>query len=883
MAGTGHKYEISNPRAVSHFIYGFLGEAASRDLDKATEWLRTKHFLKYVTGPRFTYALKPTHILKTVDEEEKSTELLSRLLDGREVRRFAPYLFETLGPDIHHILDWIADLKETGDKAYAKVARMDTEVMVAKAAAWTNALAKKAAEPEGQNELVLAIDNELSWYELKDERSLRYEGEQMAHCVGSSVYTSKINRGEARIFSLRKDVSKPLLTVEIETSHGRNALQQVQKHGNGGLPISLCDMVVDLLAQLHATDELDRGKSYGLVAKNRAWSTVYDSWEQVDLAGRKVLSDGKRFLFFCATDTSKPLLVAEKWSHNLQDGAEYFSFRDATAVPPHYDDQIEACDIVNTVLKTFHVASVSAQWIRTLTDEMDNKRVAPEIDTLERVYLDANIFFYKRTLPLDAPEYLLPHANDRARILMATSQSDDTRSVYAHVSPGQRIARSQIDRCLAFMNKLQVRFLGKPGLGATDEPTRDFMHEFKPVRVSDTIGWKAFALDCREEESKLESAKWLVSDYLLRFSIDFGSSDFFVDGRKLLGWNGAVLRRDALVEVTRLLNRKRIGYDQVIWMENWRPEGLDTLLFKLNGKWTFVDTARKFKAVAATALSLGNKAPSSLLDALLTYCRMLMNPSKSSIVSIPLDDTRNALLVAWLQSVTDFSKYPVPAAGYMAFRPRRHYGLLERATDLGEAGYTPATKKEVATIRKLFGAIVSYLGRGKIRYPHDTEFSGFVVRWWKHLPKRTINKASPYDIREAFRKCYGSASSEYLAILNDPELYRTSLRDGVRMAADKMLKEAEYTGIATDVIASHARLYARLSKDRHLYSDHLDCLKRLLDAFVPTTADDEEVRCRLVELSHKYTEEEKKIQAYYAARKEAEAGPLFMQATARIA
>ncbi|MFI3135673.1 MAG: PcfJ domain-containing protein, partial [Methylococcaceae bacterium] len=50
------------------------------------------------------------------------------------------------------------------------------------------------------------------------EDALKYEGEQLAHCVGGGEYCPKVLSGESRIFSLRDTEGKPYATVETKPS-----------------------------------------------------------------------------------------------------------------------------------------------------------------------------------------------------------------------------------------------------------------------------------------------------------------------------------------------------------------------------------------------------------------------------------------------------------------------------------------------------------------------------------------------------------------------------------------------------------------------------------------------------------------------------------------
>ena len=853
MASKGHPYELSNPQTARAFVLNMLGSAYERELGAAVELFSTKHFFRYITGDRFTHALKPSHVLNSNDPDEKRPHVIAKIANGGEVRRFSAYLFETLGPDVDHVLDWIADLKTTGGKDYDKIPRMSAEVIVAKTNAWSNALARKPAGLDGNNAHVLDIDRDLAWFELTDARSLRYEGTMMSHCVGSEHYAAEVAAGRARIFSLRKNVSKPVLTVEISTHGSKPSLVQIQKHGNGGLPVAFCDAAVALLNTLDVPDQ-GRAQSYGLVLQDGTWKTVFDTWEYSDIAGRQALTDGKQALFMCATDASKPLLLVTINLGHVGPGDESpytnVSVRDAGDMPPHYTDQREACDILGDLVRAYgRIAWLSISWVEKQTEDGN---YIPAVDSYLRLEMDGGHIYHRPRDAYQDEAYFLPHATDPGRIIMMTRKDKET--TYAMVYDGQRIARSQVGRCLAFLNRLDIHYIGKAGDSYSDAATAAFKREYQVLRASKAHGWKAFALDSRTVPAIRTDGAWEETGYLLRYVTKSKSCvDFYLEENRVVQTAGREIDREHVVEMVTKLQREKLEHDAAIRFESWDQSKLDVLLLKVGGQWDWVDSVRKFTAVARKVIDIGG-GNEDTLNSLLSYgkrleSRLLKDGKNTETVAA----LGREILVAWFRAVKDFKKYPTKRKGLFAsLAGVWYYPLVDRLCDLADQGYAPNGSRETAQVRKALRDTVSAYGRGKIKWPDDSEFGELLIRWYPHLPQKVLSKVSAYGPSFKSWEASRDAVKGYLSLLEDPALYRTNLRSAIKRAAESIVRSAEYDNMDSEAHETMATMFVKLARERELWSYHLEAMDRLLAVFLPVDSRGLDLRQQILDFKHKY-------------------------------
>jgi hypothetical protein len=839
MAAKGHSYEISNKKAVSSFIVHFWLKARDRDLEKAAEWINSNHFSRYVTGQQFTYPLKLAHVMKTDDKEESSPHILGKVAGGAEVRRFSEFLFESKGPDLEHILDWISDLKARGHRDYDKVPRMTVDVVIRKAKEWTEALGRLSKGTDDQAELVLAIDSEMAWYELTSATSLRFEGNLMSHCVGAESYVTRVTNGKARILSLRFDTHKPVLTLEIDTSNGLATLIQIQKQANGGLPLALCDAVTSILNQIGADDAHARGPRYGLVLENGTWSTIYDKWMRIDCVGRTALSDGTKTLFMCVTDPSKPLLLA----NFIRDEVEVaVSVKSASDIPPHYTDQLEAADIVSRLkadANKWH--GMNAYW---LAENRETSTIVPAVDLYERRDADG-MTLYIRPPGYATPEaFLLPPGSDPARIIMEASEVRGLKR--AKVCDEQRISRSQVQRCLAFLDYVDVNYIGIADDPHREPETKEFRRAFDPVRAGRV--WKAFALACARSDAVKSDGKWETTDYLVRYRGKKGGHlELTLSDNRIVGSYSWGVRREDLKEIVSQMNKRKLGSEAAIKVMGSFETEFPILLAMHDEKWVVADGPVEAVRLADRVLSKGTKSrQENILSGLLDYVAEVIHVQTKKERKIDnLLRVKHALLSAWFNTVRSFDGYLVHRKSLFWSSDRHIYSLVDRLCDLADGGYTPESPKQITQLKKCLKRVVKAYGRGKIRYPLEDEFAEVAIRWYKYLPKASLNKISGVLVTFKTWEETHDAASAYLALLNDQHLGHTKLWSAIFDRSEKLVRDADYSNLTQAQIEAHARLFDRTVLRKWIGQYHLKDLSRLLEVLEPWNEEMSDIYTRL--------------------------------------
>lgn len=828
-------------------------------MDKAADWIGTKHFRRFATGPRFVYPLRPGHILSSLSIDEQAPFILSKIANGGDVRRFAEYLFETMGPNIDHLLDWASEMKLRGSRDYEKLPKMSVDAVVTKADTWTKSISKGNLDNSGGKSLALVIDNDLSWYELTNGTSLSYEGRMMSHCVGSSVYTASLESGKTRIFSLRKHEHKPILTLELNAEAEFPRLAQVQKHGNGGLPVSLCDATVSLLNHVNALDA-GRAQAYGLVCDGMRWSTVFDTWQKVSLFGRTAFSDGKRALFMCVTDASKPLLLASYPFEFDSDDIDHWSsltIKDACDIPPHYTDQKEAAEIVSSFWQKYGgIGSARIDWLRV---DYRNGTAQPIVDTYERVAVGELTVYRQRGVSDSDEVHFLPHENDPGRLIFKCTSTRGTK--YGQVVPGQRIPRSQIDRCLQFLDGLDVTILGAPDNWRDDQDTLHFRRTYHPVRSHVAQQWRAYALDRRITQAG-DGSTWEESDYLLRYVQKYGASvDIHLDGKKIVLCRGSQTTREQTLNILAGLRRRKLTTETAIRLESWTAEKPDVLVLMVDGKWDWIDSARKYTAVATKVLA--DRPNERTLNTLLMYGmnmrdRIIKDKGNSTSIKQLID----VIIQRWFVSVKDFTLYPVARrSGFFTVSDKWHYPLVDRMCDLADVGFKPEGKAQLASAKKCLNHIASSYGRGKVKFPNDTEYAELALRWYPFMPRKLLEKADAYWLKIPGWEKDRNLPAEYLRLLNDPLLNRTNLRHGVRRTVDRLLEDTDYTSVPSRDISLYARLFFQAARERYLFDKSLQQLGTLLGVFDAETAEDVELKASLKDIMAKYEAEKARYSA----------------------
>lgn len=836
MAGTGHRYEISNPTAASTFARELVHEAMRKGLTPAQDWLESKHFLKYLTDERFTYALKPAHVLQSNDLEERRSHILAKVIAGEEVRRFSQDLFESLGPDINHILDWAVELRAKGDILYRKLGRMETAVLIGKADEWTKRLASKSDGTIGTITPVMSITSDLTWFELKDETALQFEGSLMSHCVGAEDYAKSVLAGRCKILSLRKDGTKPILTLELNIERSRPSLVQVQKRGNGGLPVAYCNAVVDILNKL-GVDAFRRSTAsgYGLIYENGTWKSVYDTWDAIHIHGRQALTDGRQLLFMCASESGMPLVTVKhitnqsRWFVGAFDPLQV-RIEMAGDLQPHYLDQQEVCQIARAFSPDAeHRPSLAVDWIGLDADKLP----IPLVDTYERVETEHGVI-YKGDARLIHPrgkyDYYLPHSQDPARIIMTASNEHGV--FYAYVNEGQRISKAETERCLAFMTFTGAGWI-KSDVGRGRAATEAFRREYQPVRSPATGVWRSFALDMVEVPAKKTNGRWQQADYHLRYRIPYSYIDFNIHDSRVVHCHGSHCSREHLLEIVSKLKSERLSCDKVLKIGGLASQADLVLLFMLAGKWVWIDCESKFKSVAKSVLQEADKDPSSvgenILDTLLCYAHSLSKP-KDGKCSPAIIDIRDRLLVRWFLASSSFENYTVRSPLYSLWSNHQLYVLFDRLNDLADIGFSIEERKAGQQFRKCLKRISSALGRGKIGLIDGGDYEEFVIRWYRHLPKKYLNKINSYWLKCPTWQSKHNVAVEYRQIIENKSVWNTSFVEAVIRNAESVVTDADYSSMSIDDLVSHARLFDCLGSRAYLFEDRLKSLASLLQA-----------------------------------------------------
>lgn len=298
MAGTGHPYEILNIDEVLTAL-----SRACEDLPDgpAKDWFSSKIVLKHVTGPTFTIKLakdSPKGWLSQAREDEKPF-ITKKLRNGGDVRFFSLELLTRSGLNLRHSADWLATLADE-DPVLTKLSRMDPITVQARA---DEAIAfdfNPADLEEGEISHVLTTATGRKWFELKDSKALRYEGGRMDHCVGKFDYPKSLEDGLIRIFSLRTESGKPLVTAEYVKE--QNIFRQILRASNQ--PIGFIERR-DLCELLNSIGNINRYYTMEIAGLNTDddgnWRLVEDSANPVNIEGYPALSleeqrDRKLFL-----------------------------------------------------------------------------------------------------------------------------------------------------------------------------------------------------------------------------------------------------------------------------------------------------------------------------------------------------------------------------------------------------------------------------------------------------------------------------------------------------------------------------------------------------------------------------------------------------------
>ena len=138
-------------------------------------------------------------------------------------------IFEVSRPNLNnlsHVIDYLNTLTHN-------VANMSVTEVFKQVDAWDEELKQKKNNKDGEIKVIKEYSSGYKWVQLLNEPSLKYEGDNMGHCVGG--YWTKVSSGNTNIYSLRDKKNIPHVTVEYSVPN--KTIVQVRAKGNTKLPL----------------------------------------------------------------------------------------------------------------------------------------------------------------------------------------------------------------------------------------------------------------------------------------------------------------------------------------------------------------------------------------------------------------------------------------------------------------------------------------------------------------------------------------------------------------------------------------------------------------------------------------------------------------------
>jgi PcfJ-like protein len=144
--------------------------------------------------------------------------------------------FDLFLAESRQVLDWLDAIPES-DRHLKRIDRVSFEEAATISTDWHRRLlelsTKSEAEMPEEIEVCASWEDGCRVVELKGPFALLREGNLMSHCVGGPGYIEAIQKGTARIFSLRDPSNRPHVTIEVRRSYRRKALCAEQIKGRG--------------------------------------------------------------------------------------------------------------------------------------------------------------------------------------------------------------------------------------------------------------------------------------------------------------------------------------------------------------------------------------------------------------------------------------------------------------------------------------------------------------------------------------------------------------------------------------------------------------------------------------------------------------------------
>lgn len=427
MAGTGHPYEILNIDEVLTAL-----SRACEDLPDgpAKKWFSSKIVLKHVTGPTFTVKLakdSPKGWLSQARENEKPF-ITKKLREGGDIRFFSLELLTRSGVNLRHSADWLATLADD-DPVLKKLTRMDPITVQARADEAIAFNFNPADLEEGEISHVLTTVTGRKWFELKDEKALIYEGARMDHCVGKFNYPKSLKQGLIRIYSLRTESGKPLVTAEYVKD--QNTFRQILRASNQ--PIGFIERR-DLCELLNNVGNINRCDSLDIAGldtdEDGNWRLIEDTACPVNIAGYPALSleeqrDRKLFLLSAKNPDTTIAIISPRhagWRIEKLTGEWWEDPKNKKVIVTHDDAQIGHIDdqrylagFLNALVDKGMNPLNKAYYNRFGDITSVEGRFIPFMDTLE-TRSACDIDYLKQSDGI-GEQYLLPATGNKARII----------------------------------------------------------------------------------------------------------------------------------------------------------------------------------------------------------------------------------------------------------------------------------------------------------------------------------------------------------------------------------------------------------------------------------------------------------------------------------
>lgn len=531
MAGTGHEYEIANIADVKASIDALIATAQADPA--AVAWLSGRSFLRYATSAPFVFKAKKCLYMPFLDDvsEAERAFILRKLKDGGDVRIFASAEFRRAGPDVDHILDWMAHLKETRPSDHAKIPRMAADDLIRKVAGWIRPKSRKTKLPEGLLSHVLDTGDGYTWVELMDRAALLAEGDAMNHCVDKPSYIHELEMGRNRILSMRDSEGRRLLTMELRGGDDRHAplyIRQIQAFGNQTPPEGAVRSICDILNHLSVTPAHSNQERRAKIAHvaGQGWQSIYKTWKRIEHAGLECITDGEDLVFMSPVQPGKPLVNVTSF---LKGGIRIIG--DEISIPETCLFRVRLADERHFPIDELRVAASVARLFHAQIDNasfsIDSKgECVPFVDTL--IQQEANGIVFLRD-PLTENAYVT-HLKDKALVYLEIGRTPRFRSeestptfgaLPAWISNIARLKPEDFRRCLSVMSVMKASEFGTPA-----RAMHDVARLYEPVRTPDGE-WHPFLLEATRRDTRNPDIHWLETPYRLamyrngRRQIDF--------------------------------------------------------------------------------------------------------------------------------------------------------------------------------------------------------------------------------------------------------------------------------------------------------------------------------------------------------------------------